>query len=513
MKKILIPLFIALAALACDRTLESEGLGFDTPEEPPTPVGVKIFHLADGIRLAWQIGDSTENAYFNVYYNSEAVDSDYILWDSTSAFSLDITTLGSGQAYYFKVSNVTDDGVESILSEAVSTSIGVSAVTINNDDEYAQSPEVALYFVVPVQPLLVQRSEDETFTGAIWFNYAQPLGFTLSDGDGVKKVYARFRFSDGSESSAPVSDSIILDTRAAIDSVYFTADSSHLLAGDTVTFFLDAGEIGGEASVSFPGVNNLDLFDDGTSGDETADDGVYSRLLVIPIDMEVTDGYVAGRFTDAAGNEADPVTGSERLNVVILPDEITLRTVAENSLSIRLEWSETDADGFLSYRIYRDSDTGSVDETSELVTIITSRTIVSYNDDELDDDTFYAYRVYVYGVDGLITRSNGSGVTTLVNSPPATVNLAVAVGLVDELSVDLTWTASTADDFASYRIYRGPTDAVDDVTGQRLAIINDRATTGFTDHRSSVSETFYYVIYVYDQQGLKSPRSNPVATP
>jgi len=499
-----------LMITGCERSLDSESLEFDPPEEVPTPVALKIFHLADGMELEWQISDTPAVAYFNVYHalSEEAESYDYL--DSTSDFSLTVTTLNAGQQYYFAVTAVDTNDIEGEQSAVISTRVGVSSIIINDNDEYTNSRRVSLDYAVPVTPLLVKISEHINFTDAIWQNYRRPESFTLSGGDGIKRVYALFRFEDGSESQSAVGDSIILDTRAYIDSTWFEPIDTDFGPGDTIMFYIDAAETDGEAFVSFPGLTRLNLYDDGGGIDETADDGIYTGRYIVPIDIELEDGLVTGSFTDAAGNEADDYPASQRMNIVVPVDEISLQAVAESSWQVRLDWSEVDGDDFVSYRIYRDTEAG-VDETSELITTITSRTTLTYTDDNLDDNQLYVYKVYVYGSDGLVTTSNEASSTTMLNQPPSAVT--IAVGLIDSLTIEISWSQNTDDDFVSYQIYRGDDPSVTDLTGQRLTIINGQATTTYTDFRYLPSETYYYVIYVYDRHGLKSEKSNVESTP
>ncbi len=511
MKQIFLLLLLVILAGGCERSLDSGNVGFEAPDEIPVPTALKIFHLADGIELNWQISDSDIVAYFNIYY-SDQEENEFVYWDSTSIFAKTITTLNTGQIYYFKVTTVETNNVEGARSTTVSSQIGVTSIVINNNETYTNSTDVSVSYVYPVTPLLAKISENSDMSDAVWQNFRQPGNFELSDGDGVKHLYALLRFSDGSESSASVSDSIILDTRAFIDSTYFMADSPVLLAGDTVLFYIDAGESGGEAYISFTGLIQLTLYNDGDNGDMIADDGIYSRRYIVPINLEIDEGVVTGSFTDGAGNSADDTPSASRINIAIPPEPISLQTIAESSSQIRLSWSEVDpgSSDFSSYRIYRGTSPG-VTETSELIANITPRTTLGYTDNNLNDNQLYVYRVYAYSADGPITQSEESSATTMVNTPPSAVTLAV--GLTDELTISISWTENNDEDFESYQIYRGNSVDVTDLTGQRLTAINDQQQTSFTDVRFDALDTYYYVIYVYDRQGLKSSKSNVESTP
>ena len=49
--------------------------------------------------------------------------------------------------------------------------------------------------------------------------------------------------------------------------------------------------------------------------------------------------------------------------------------------------------------------------------------------------------------------------------------------------------------------------------GQPEWVENNQQQTSFTDVRFDALDTYYYVIYVYDRQGLKSSKSNVESTP
>jgi len=510
MKSIIFLMIFVVLLAGCDRTLDTDGVGFEPPSDVPVPIALKIYHLSDGMELTWQISDTGVVSYFNVYYSTGA-DELFLLWDSTREFSLAITELNSGLYYNFRVAAVDTFNLEGAQSSTVSTQVGVTSVTINANHEFTNSRNASLQFAYPVTPILMRLSEDENMTDAVWVNFQQSGSFVLSDGDGVKWVYASLRFADGSESYEPVTDSIILDTRAYIDSVYFSGAET-MVPGDTALFYLDAGEAGGVASISFTGLNHLSLFDDGSDADLTAGDGIYSRRYIVPINLEVDNGLLTGGFTDVAGNSADSKVATKRINIKVPPDPLKLQTVAESSSAIRLNWTAIPSEitDFTDYRIYRATSAG-VDESSDFVVNIAARSTLTFTDTDLDDNQQYYYRVFAYGTDGLIVESEEASATTHVNTPPSAVTLGVS--LTDSLVISISWTENEDDDFESYQIYRGNSADVTDLTGSRLAAISNQGQTSYTDTRLTSLETYYYVIYVYDKQGLKSAKSNVESTP
>ena len=505
MKKIFNLLLILALAAGCSRYIDSSDVTQELPLQPPIPIGLKLTHLAEGVSLSWQVSDTAAARSFKIY-TADSLNGRYVVRDSSQTFSKTITGLSAGRNHFFKVSTLVSGGLEGPLSEAVSTRPGTLSITINNDDKYTRLRSVTLAFVVPVAAILVQASEDPNFVDAHWEDFAPTLSRTLSDGDGVKRIFARFQFADGSNSAGSVSDSIILDTRAFIDSVYFALPPVPS-PGSAMTFFLLAGETDGSAEVSFPGLTRLVLYDDGTNGDLLAGDRIYSRRYIIPVNLEVAGGIVTGKFRDAAGNNADDRTASALLNISRAPEPVTLTAVAESSSSIRLSWSQSAGSDFASYQIYRHIN-GSVSNNSYLVSIVTSRNTVAFTDDNLQANTPYFYRVYVYDNTGLFSPSNVAADTTPVNLAPLAVKLAVRA---QDLSSILTWTANNDNDFASYQIYRDTVVGVTETTGRLLTIINSQTSTTFTDTRPDTLK-YYYKVYVYDGQGLMTG-SNEVAAP
>ena len=504
MKRIFILLILMAIASGCSRYIESSDPGFDLPTAPPVPTPLNVSHMTNGVELSWEISDTDAVDYYKVFYGSEEDVNLLVDWDTTSEFSSIITGLNPGQVYRFSVSSVTPEKLEGARAEAVATTVGVVSMIINKDDSLTKSKNVSITFVLPTTAYLVQLSEDAAFTGTNWENFSTTKSFTLSDGDELKRVYGRFQFSDGSGSSGTIGDSITLDTYVHIDSAYFRPLTTGFEAEDTLTFYIEASESGGEASVSFPGVSSLDLFDDGTNGDVTADDGLYTREYIIPIDMEIENGVVSGSFKDAAGNIADSYLSTSLLTIENPPLPVSLYAVAENSATIKVSWSESGDDDFAAYRLFRDT-VWNVSSSSTQIAYIESRGTTSHTDDNLDADRTYHYRIYVYDDNGLLSPSEIVDVTTPVNVAPKAVILAAQS---DAGTVTLSWTESIDDDFDSYRIYRSGSSGVDE-TDELVGVINNPATTNFEDTPAGAS---FYRVFVYDGQGLFSG-SNEVTGP
>jgi hypothetical protein len=240
------------------------------------------------------------------------------------------------------------------------------------------------------------------------------MSFDLSQGDGPKTVYALLTFADGTVAGELLSDQIILDTEARIDSVYFSPVGQTLSAGDTARFYVAAhGETGGSAQVSFVGVTRVRLNDLATDGDQTPNDGIYSSLWVVPVGLTVSEGVVTGSFTDAAGNAAPGAQAARLLNIRTNtpPTAVTLAVGLVDTATAHLSWTESADDDFESYRVYRSVSPG-IDVNDDFLTIaiITSRGGTTH-DDYLSSPGTYYYRVFVFDSEGLTAGSNEVAVT------------------------------------------------------------------------------------------------------
>jgi fibronectin type 3 domain-containing protein len=507
---ILLTALLLAAISGCDRYIESRDPVRSLPEDVPVPVNVMAEVNGSGtVTLYWEVTDTAEVKLFRIFV-ADSTDSDYRLYDSTTGFSATLSRLLVNRRYFFKVAAVTRYGLQGDWSEAVTARPTLFSISIENGKEYINKREVQIRVNAPTGTSHLMLSEDSTFADASFVSFTgAPASFTLSEGDGVKTVYARLQFSDGSRSGELLQDDIILDTHAAVDSVFFTPVGVTFSPGDTVLFGLDAGETGGEASASFTGVSRINLYDDGTNGDPIEGDGIYRGRWVVPVDFTLYNGVVTGSFQDRAGNSALPVTAQQVLNVNSPPQPVTLSAAPLSTFEIVLSWTKSNSADFASYRIYR-STNAAVSESSELVTTITNVNTTGYTDDDLNDNTTYYYRVFVYNNSNLSSGSNTASAKTKTNSPPEAVELFAIVQ--SDNTVDLVWSKNNEADFASYRLYKDHDTTQTDLDSLRadlLSYIDNRNTSTFTD---SLPDTLlhYYQVYVVDKHGA-STASNVVS--
>ncbi len=489
---------VALTLLiSCDRYIDSRDPVRSLPDAPPVPTNVLAQLNSRSVTLSWDIDNPAVVSRYRVYLATDTAQG-FTVKDSTAQTSIVIEGLALNREYFFEVAAVDGNGYEGPRSATVSAVTALLSLTINNNARYTNSRNVQVQLIANSAATHVYLSEDSTFADAVAQTFSAQRGFELSPGDGTKIVFGRYIFLDGSESQQPLSDSIILDTRARIDSVwYLPGGGGTFTAGETITFFVDAAEVDGEAQVVLSGIDPVRLFDDGTNGDVAAGDGIYSAEWVVPGDVTLNNGSVVGEFTDAAGNEADFLS-DVTLTIFSAPLPVQLTLVEPvSSYQMSLTWSQAASADFASYRIYRSS-SATVSDADLLVATITNRSTVTYTDTTVAANTTYYYRVYVRNSLGMTAASNTASATTPANTAPAAVVLAGA--LSDATTVRLTWTQNADADFQSYRIYRGNSSGVSS-SDELIDIITSRtsisATFGLTTNR-------WYRVYVFDKQGLST---------
>ncbi len=501
---------VLLLMAGCDRHIESKDPVRSLPDRPGKPVNLSARIQDRAVVLSWEMVDSSGVVRFRIYV-AEEEDEEFTLFDSTSVYSQTVIGLPFNEPIRLQVRAVGNYDFEGEPSRAVTVTVGLLSIAIDDNDEYTNSRDVTVQLYAPGDPAYVMLSEDSLFgSGEVNSPFQSQRSFRLSQGDGLKTVYARFIFEDGSESEGIVRDNIILDTYAAIDSVYYSPIYQVFSPGDTIVFIVDAsGEVGGEAIVTLSSAGEIPLHDDGTRGDVIADDGVYSTAYVVPVGLNVSGGIVFGDFTDAAGNVAVQATAAQSLDITARPMLVQFTLVeALSSFEIQLRWSEFGGDDFFEYRVYRD-EVATVSDSSLLVAGIDQKSVTEYLDTTLDENTKYYYRVYVMNNAGLRSGSDVDSAMTTVNEPPEGV--AVAVTLSDSSTAHLTWTRNHDSDFESYRIYRD-TSAGISLADDLVAILTDQGTLSYDDFLPFPTEStvYYYRVFVFDRQGLSASSENEV---
>jgi hypothetical protein len=508
---------LGLAAIYACSTYEPAPIESDVDFLPaPTKVVVKVGNGM--IDLTWFFEDTSLVKEYRVYRRNQN-ESAFRRIASTSLQACHDDLLANGTRYEYQIAAVSKANVEGEHSKTVSAVPAIYSILLSGGAKYTNRRNIPITITAPQNTTLMMLSNDSSFSDGQWQPFAtsdgqwQPFAtlrqWDLTFGDGVKKVYAKFRNVDDQELAQPVQAEIILDTIATIKFIEEDSQGRNLSVPDKLHIRLGVGEIKGTATAdifdtaqSTTGQEfNIRLYDDGTNGDQTPDDGIYETDYFVRRGLEVINAYVFGYFTDAAGNGAPKATAPGRVTIESPPTFVTLQeptTIIGSSASLSLRWTPNTDRDFVSYQLCR-SRTYIVSLSSPLVTSFNDQSVTSYIDTGLEPDTEYFYRIYVFDTAGNNSGSNTVQGRTPVNEPPKPVVLSQPIP--DTTALKLSWSPSTENDFANYRLYRSTTSPVD-TSFAPIAIINNQTQTEFRDFSAVPNLLYYYRLFVFDRFGL-----------
>jgi fibronectin type 3 domain-containing protein len=472
---------------------------------PPPPYNLAVTVDDQNAILTWNIGNPSAVQFYRIYRRDTTMAVFAAIDTSIDRIYIDRNLKGD-RIYFYQVSAVNAGGFESTHSAIVSAVPNTFAsIIIAAGADYISQRQVTLKVTAPSRTALMKLSNDSLFTNASWQRFEGTTSWILSFGDGTKTVFAKFRDSDGNEFPQLVKDSIILDTIALITEVRENSNGQIKRAGDIVHFRLAAKETGGRATINiFSGPQNILLFDDGTQGDKTPADSVYEVDYRVPQGLQVIQAKVRGNFVDRVGNVAETVLAATQITIQKDPDPVTMfqpTSASSQQSALRLTWTASkDTFDFANYSIYRSLTPNFTPLPANLIDRVTLRETTFYTDLNLLAGTTYYYRIVVFDLAGFNSASsNEVSARTTANLPPSPVILNTPILAGDGSSqVQLSWSRSTDNDFASYRLYRANSAAVNSNSLLVTAITNQSQTI-YLDENLKAATKYFYRIYVYDQ--------------
>jgi fibronectin type 3 domain-containing protein len=448
---------------------------------------------------------------YRVYRSADSRDGMERVFETTDTTYVD-TNVRNGRVYFYAVSSVSAQGLESERSDVIDATPAIYAVVVNGGAAATRSISVNLELRAPATTASMLISSDSTGTGGDWERYEGTRSWTLTGADGAKRVYAKFIDQSGALSPV-VASSIVLDRFAMIESIEIGPVPRLYREGATAHFRMnvEGNERDGVAKISFENYGgSVDLYDNGLGGDGTADDGVYEADFVFPGSIRGTDVAVFGSFVDAVGNEAQQFECPDRISFTDPPAAVHLFGASDSSqTSITIAWTISTEGHFQSYRIYRSVSPGVTESAMQFVGELLDPGQMSYRDGDLKEGALYYYRIFVVNDLNETAGSNEVSARTFDAVPdPVVLDDPSSVG-TNRLT--LTWSANGASDFQEYRLYRATSPGVT-TASVLVATITDRQMTYYDDEGITLpGNNYYYRVYVFDESG-KSSRSNEVNT-
>ncbi|MCJ7496805.1 MAG: hypothetical protein MUO78_01540, partial [candidate division Zixibacteria bacterium] len=473
---------------------------------PPTPKEIVLKVGDQRIDLFWEVDDTSKIGGYKIY-RADSSGATPSLYDSTLVAQYTDRSVKNDQEYFYQISALDKKGFEGYKSKIVSARPYLYGIIINENRKLTNSLNVSLGLIAPDFTSYMLLGNDSVFSNSSWENFSTTRNWVLESGDGEKVVYVKYKDQDGNESVSFYQDKIILDTQAQILSLTEDTQGEPKKPGEVIHFRLESGETSGEASVDVGSSTNVKLYDNGTNGDQTPQDGVYELAYLIPLNLEMEGALVTGNFKDEAGNQAPTFTAPGKVTIQSPPTAVLLFPLSSSTQSkLTIYWTKNQDNDFYSYRIYRGK-TSLVSNDSLLVNTILSSTTTSFTDTGLSSGTTYYYKVYVYDKSGLSSGSNVESGITLENQPP--VKVTISLSAVDSITLRVSWSQNHDLDFDFYQIFRvdtalGVTDTIS------VSIISQQSTTSYNDSQLKIGAKYCYYVVVYDQEGLVSDPSDLV---
>ena len=191
---LLIPIFF-LCLAGCDKKF-SNPVAVSNAVYPDAPTNLTA-QVNDGcIRLSWNQSASSEIDLYHIF-RADSIETNLVLIDSSSQTSFVDTDVINGMFYTYRISAINTNGYEGPLSRMVVAKPGINSILINGGAEYTNSETITLTLVGSESIDFMQINDDSAFPGSSWEPFSATRIWTLSQGDGVKTIYARFRDDEG----------------------------------------------------------------------------------------------------------------------------------------------------------------------------------------------------------------------------------------------------------------------------------------------------------------------------
>ncbi len=236
-----------------------------------------------------------------------------------------------------------------------------------------------------------------------------------------------------------------------------------------------------------------------------------TRLNVISSAQDV-DYHVSGLdvnttyyFTVEVRDTGGLSTLSNYVNAKTLPNALptptTVSVISVSSDSITIKWNASEAGDFDHYEVHASLNESFSPDPTTKVDEIASVSSTLFEVTHLEPSTTYYLLVRIVDEVSQFADSNVvAGTTAGPDLPPKAVSLAEPTNVTD-VSLQLDWTTSTAQDFASYDVLRALSPSFAENDSMLRGSVTNPNTTTFIDTGLTAEKTYYYKVRVKDQGG------------
>jgi len=514
MKKLILVVILAFF-IGCDREIPNPVANPVAPDIPATPTSLIVTVGDRTLHLSWQITDSSLIAGYRIYraeFRADSLDEEYVFIDSSAVTEYIDSNLQNRQLYYYKVSAINQNRLEGRLSSRAGGMPNLYSVIINDGSAATNSRSVILTLAAYQNTTLMQIANSSDFAGSQWEPFSGTKPWVLSEGVGLKMVYAMFRNSEGNTTEDYVSDDITYEVLPYQYTIAVNNNARHTYSRDV------------ELTVSAPS-GTLYMMISNSADYSDADWESYSIVKPWFISPETAVNSDTVMFYALFRDENNDSVSVEAINSIVLisSDPVDLLPVYQEPdyyQSIDLQWSRSLSEDFYSYRLFRSKNAGSVDT---IVTTIDNITHTSYTDNidisDLSagtiDSVYYMVRFYSVYDD---SSDSDTILVMLENILPPVVSCFIGEVTYDsndaggfDLQAVLGWSRSEIPDFQYYVVYENT--MADTITASPVSYLYDIEDLMFSINKSidslDASYAYYYWLKVFDQGGLNSEFSLP----
>ena len=318
----------------------SDSIILDT--EPPTttaslsgPEGENDWYIGD-VTITLSASDTSSGVGYTTYrINGEP-------WKNYNApFIIDVE--GTNTIEYYSVDQANNKENTKTLDIKIDTTQPTGQVTINNDDDYTSTTLVTLsltYEDAASGVSEVRYSNDGVWDTEVWENPTQTKYWTLTLGEGIKKVY--YQLKDNAGNISPItSDSIILDTEPPSATISIN-EGDEYTNSTSVTLYLQYSDNEGIDQVRYS--NDGISYTNWEQPSETKSWTLLSEDGIKTVYAQIRDraGLNSNFVSDTIILDTTPPTGSI---------EINNGASSTTSTSVTITPSATDANGVNQMRL------------------------------------------------------------------------------------------------------------------------------------------------------------------
>ena len=309
--------------------------------------------------------------------------------------SFTLTTGVGTKKVFCKIKN--DFEIEStVLSKQIQPQPMNPSFNINNNAVETELRQVTLYLSAQGSNLKYMASENSSFIGATWQNYAAQAGFTLSSVAGTKTVYVKFKNDFEIESSAP---------SKAISYVYCFAPSNLIASATTTT------------SITLNWQDNSNVESGFKIERRIGATGSFAQIAIVDQNIrsyqntglnENTTYYYRVRAYNSMGNSEYSDTTNATTSQSIPNAPSNLQAIVISTSQINLSWHDN-SNNETGFKI--EQRTGTSGSFTQIGTV--GQNVRSFQNTGLNENTTYCYRIRAYNSAGNSGYSNTASATTL----------------------------------------------------------------------------------------------------